>query len=356
METQMLDEKLLPKKNAEKAALAPVTKWNEILILIHGITSLLDPERPEISYERLVGPINEELAKNDKPTFKVNNIIPVSWGTGLNSTVAAPFDSAQVDGYLAEVERRIAQKVMPVLEQYDREDPKHIPSGLIRFTLRKAKIRETLLYGIPDLFYYISSDGEQVIRNRLFQIISETVRRLHQESPEPGVSLTIIGHSAGSVIAHDFLYQLFGKTNEQIGRDKRNAVKKRAAAEISKLREIRDAGQLRLRRLYTIGSPITALKIRSNSLIQRIMNNEQIDPGMLGLTKDETLPGPRWVNFWDIDDYASFPVEPIYQNEKGLVRDEYLDHDRNWKSDFFPNAHGMYWESRYVAQTIASNF
>lgn len=123
-----------------------------------------------------------------------------------------------------------------------------------------------------------------------------------------------------------------------------------------KLRELKHAGKLRLRRLYTIGSPITALKIRSNSLIQRIMNNEQIDPQMLGLRKDDALPGPRWVNFWDIDDYASFPVEPIYKNEDKLVRDEYIDHDQKWKADFFPTAHGMYWSSEYIADSIANNF
>lgn len=354
MGIQTFDEESLLRRNEEDASAASKTAWNEILI--HGITPLLDPQRPELSYEPLVNSINEALIKNHKFAFEANHVIPVSWGTGLTSTLTDPFDAARVDGYLAEVERRIAKKVLPILEQYGREDPAFLPNGLIRFALRRARIRETLLFGIPDLFYYISNDGEQAIRSRLFRIICQTVRRIHEENTEQGISLTIIGHSAGSVIAHDFLYQLFGKTNDQIARDRKIASKKKAAVEISKLRQIRDAGKLRVRRFYTIGSPITALKIRSNSLIQRIMNNEQTDPGMLGLRKDDTLPGPRWVNFWDIDDYASFPVEPMYNNEDYLVKDEYIDRGWSLKSDLITNAHGMYWESDDVAKCIASNF
>ena len=359
MNTEISEVKNVSPQDLAQGAVA-TKKWNELLLFIHGITSTAKPELEpaEVSYNKLFDLINLALPESSK--FDQKKMIPISWGVGKNSMQGARFDATFADAYLAEVERRIAEKVKPILDEYRRRDNGLIfPTRAVRSVAELFKVRDTLLYGIPDLFFYISADGEQVIRNRIFKIIADAVMGLHQNLADGNVSLTILGHSAGSVIAHDFLYHLFGKTEMQMAVDELNPNKQQAVAEIKKLRQLKQAGKLRLRRLYTLGSPITALMIRSNSLIERMMrdvNDGLLDPRDLGLEQDASLPGPRWVNFWDVDDYASFPVEPFYKDGGGLVKDEYVDHNWDLSSDLFPTAHSMYWESQDIANYIARNF
>ena len=357
MDTETSKQNSVLSKAVARSVQAPVEYWDELLIFIHGITPEPIPGPAETSYNKLLQLINEALPPAKK--FEESKVIPISWGAGKNLVQNSLFETPYADQYVAEVERRIAQKVKPTLDEYNKLDPALIfPSRAVRFATQLFKVRDTLLYGIPDLFFYISADGEQVIRNRVFKTVSDTVQELHGVT-QRGISLTLIGHSAGSVIAHDFLYHLSGKSDEQVARDESNPNKQPAAAEILKLRQMKQSGKLRLRRFYTLGSPITALMIRSNSLIEKIMRggtDSLIDPKDLGLGEDLTLPGPRWINFWDIDDYASFPVEPFYLHGGNVVKDEYIDHNWGPGSDLFPATHTMYWESESIAKRIAENF
>ncbi len=320
--------------------------WVECLLLIHGITPDAKAGTHSDDYNALIGNVNKQLLKRKKPAFEESNIFRIEWGSGrqlLGDTTS--FESG-ADEYLAEVEDRIAKQILPLIGERPRSDPS---LGLPLRPLVSSVAHKALLYGAPDIFYYVSHDGELAIRNRLFKQFYQHMQQ-HLAAGER-VSLTIVGHSAGSVIAHDFLYHLFGKSNAQARKDKE-------IEEIMQLRSYRARGAVRLRRFYTIGSPIAALMIRSNSLMKRVLENKLLAPADIGLIPDETIdpPAPRWVNFWDVDDFISFPVGPIYAHDHEFVADRYVDNDLDPKTDFFPAAHLGYWRSDKIAASIAETF
>lgn len=338
-------------KNVRTGNVSP-GEWAEVLILIPGISPEADPKPPDRYYDSLLELVNKTVPEDKR--FGDESIVKANWGIGRGSLADAPFDELYADEYLAEIERRIGRKIVPIIHDQEAHDPLGFlsPGRLLRWFARRLRVREALLQVIPDLFYYVSADGEKVIRNRIFKNIGENIVRRHKLELDKGISLTIIGHSAGSIIAHDFLYHLFGKTDKQMHEDIRND---QAVGEVVKLRELQQGGRLRLRRLYTFGSPITAMLFRSNSLVKCVMEDALMDPEDIGLREADNLAPatPRWVNFWDVDDYVSFPVAPFYKNENGIIEDKCIDRDRDWSRDLLPTSHLWYWQSQGVADYIA---
>ncbi len=108
--------------------------------------------------------------------------------------------------------------------------------------------------------------------------------------------------------------------------------------------------RLRVRRLYTFGSPLAAWFIRANSLLEKIVNGQQLKVDDIGLQADPGLDNPRWVNFWSLTDVAAFPLNFLY-DQTDVVEDHYLN--VGW---IFPNTHGAYWSSSKIAKYIAKTF
>ena len=109
-------------------------------------------------------------------------------------------------------------------------------------------------------------------------------------------------------------------------------------------------GKIRLRRLYTFGSPITPLILRSNTLLKIFAEEKCLDPREIGILQDDELKNPRWINFWDKDDIISFPVRPLYGNPTS-IKDAYPD-----VSDRLSKAHTAYWGNKKLARQIAETY
>ena len=190
------------------------------------------------------------------------------------------------------------------------------------------------------------------------QIVSylKKVRRNAQTRP---ISLTLIGHSAGSVVAFDFLFYLFftnpGNRHRYIDPARPGATG--AMNELKKLRSLAQRDRLRIRRLITFGSPITPLACRSDSVLQLLADNRQLDPAQYGLDRNppgfDRLTGPRWINLWDKDDAIAWPVEPLMKSTGRAppVEDIYVD-----VSDSTLSAHEAYWRSSRVHKVIAEHW
>lgn len=294
----------------------------EIPVFIHGITPNSDPRTHDPDYDSLFELIQTSLKEKDKPPFQ-EAPIRVEWGWDSNQSV-------QNDRYLAVAEKLVAEQAIA------------IERGTPDFTFNPLRLiipilRQTFLYGFADLFYYASHDGEWAVRQNVFShLVNQVFGREAYRSSK--VSLTLIAHSAGSVIAHDLLYHLF--------RDQPSEVKM-----VNELRAHIAEGRLRIRRFYTFGSPITPLIFRTDALLLKIYNRELIDPAILGLKVSDNLSNPRWVNFWDKDDVAAYPVAFLYQNEQGIVKDQYLD-----LGDDFPAVHARYWTYKLMTDYIAETF
>src|SRR5688500_18256244 len=102
------------------------------------------------------------------------------------------------------------------------------------------------------MFYYVSSDGKAAVRAALAEQIVRFVEAGRGDTREP-ISLTFVGHSAGSVIAFDFCYYLFAEEDRRFVKD---PIRGMYNEEVKHLRALALEGRLRIRRLVTIGSPI----------------------------------------------------------------------------------------------------
>jgi hypothetical protein len=303
--------------------------WTEIPVLIHGITPQMDPRGSKAEYDMLINSVNAALVERGKRPFSGRRIY-VEWGWQSGQ-------STQKDRYLAELERKLMTGVHSALSQVS------------DFTLNPARfayrpLRELFLFGVPDLFYYISTDGEKALRRHVFDYVARQIRELTR-SPATHLSLTLFGHSAGSVIAHDLLFHLFSK------RDPEKHEEPAMVQDLNPVRGLIRQGRLRIRRLFTFGSPLSILSLRSDSLIDKVRNDELLQPGNLGLRTSDGLSNPRWVNFWDQDDVISAPLSFLYANEDGVIEDHYVN-----MGSFFPTVHTAYWASMRMAEYIAETF
>jgi hypothetical protein len=305
------------------------SEWNEIIVFIHGITPDPDPKAHTENYQSLYRNIQkklEQIRKQNKPAFTLDPI-QVEWGWQSN---LHPITN---DEYLAKAELALSRQAFSLDTEGRNADPTLNPFRLLRPTVRRL-----LFYGFADLMYYVSRDGEIAVRNHVFRYIADQVcARGFMDSPAK-LSLTFITHSAGTIIAHDLLYHLF--------RGPEHPSEVREVNEV--LRELIYRHRLRIRRLYTMGSPLTPLMFRSDSLITKMRDRQVLLPQNLGFVPFNDLMGPRWINIWDKDDMAAYPVSFLYQNESHLIEDKYID-----VSDLLTAAHNAYWRSPAVAQYIA---
>lgn len=298
--------------------------WTEVPILIHGITPDKEPGFHTAEYKQLMDGVNRSLVEAGKPVLSTAPIC-IEWG--IPST-----QSSENDRYLAEVQRIIASRVKDAMGA--------AYNGPLN---AYGAVRDLIFYGASDLFYYVSSDGETALRNHVFKYIAQQITKLDDGSRY--FSLVIFGHSAGSVIAHDLLFHMFGK------KDPSATETQEIFQQMDPLRDLVKQGRLRIRKLYTFGSPISPLMLRADSLIKRLRKEDWLDPEKIGLRQKDKLDNPRWVNFWERDDPASYPVIPLYKNNADVIEDYQLQLGAVWK-----NVHVLYWGSSVMAKEIARTF
>lgn len=140
----------------------------------------------------------------------------------------------------------------------------------------------------------------------------------------PG-SLTVIGHSLGSVIASDYLYdhmQGAAQPHHMVGVN------------------------LALKNMILLGSPMALYALRDNPFAKRdqlansLTSPVQVDP-----------EGGLWLNFYDPNDPISFPLKPIHSYaEAGVI--DYRVRAGNWLTAWNPACHLGYFRSSEIASII----
>lgn len=325
----------------------------EVLVYIHGV-SPLGQEGHDSDYQALHRGIRAVRA--DFPEW----FCGVEWGWRQSGDASA--SSHQL---LSDAERFLGARALEAVER----------SG--DFTLNPLRIavnkfRPLMIHNFSDMFYYVSEDGKNALRFAVAQRIVESVGGSGGAS-EP-ISLTLLGHSAGSVIAFDFLFFLFftPRTVEQFIEPKKlhAGPSTRSASEdspprvqetldaLQRLKSMAQSGQLRVRRLFTLGSPVTPLAFRSDAVLHLLSRGRDARLSLddYGLLRNdpafgEPLRGPRWVNIWDKDDPIAWPVEPLFSQAGSAVVDRYID-----VSDDPAKAHGAYWTSARVHAELARSW
>lgn len=318
------------------------SKWKEVTVYVHGISPERNVESHSVTYDTLQENVDKELEKLGKEPL--GEAIKVEWGWEY-------VKNKEADRYLAEAERRIYDMTFKAYKK-----AKDLTINPNRWIV-KNKLRPLFLFGIADMFYYVSEYGKKSIRGNVFDTVLGSFIKLggakKGKSPEEGLSITCIGHSAGTVILHDLLYNIF--TKNYTARKTPPAYKYIYEDYLRTARDWAKKGKLRLRKIYTMGSPITPLTFRSNTIIEKLMavpsGEGFFDAEDIGISATLELTNPRWVNFWDPDDVIAYPLEFIYKKSKGIIEDKCVD-----VSDLALLAHGVYWTDKKVAKYIAETY
>ncbi len=106
------------------------------------------------------------------------------------------------------------------------------------------------------------------------------------------------------------------------------------------------------------GSPVTPLAVRTDSVVETLAGDEQLNPRDYGLESTfkngDPRSQPRWINIWDQDDLIAWPVEPLIRSNgsgEKTVEDVYVD-----VSDWTTKVHQKYWQSDKVHEELAKRW
>ena len=163
----------------------------EQYVYIHGVVAEQDrPANHTRQYEALRNGIDRELRKlGGDPLPAIHASVTVEWGWDT--------PDAGETGKLAVAQSVIANRVKTATPR-DR-------TGFTSLLYAPAvqPVRKLIMFGWSDIVYYVGKRGKKLVRSLVWNQI------LDQIDTDQDVDLTIICHSAGTLIAHDFLYWVF---------------------------------------------------------------------------------------------------------------------------------------------------
>lgn len=300
----------------------------DLVFYIHGVTPRVEP----IPHHDLYGKLNQGIREQNPDWPEEYDGAEWGWNPGT--------DTSHDQQLLSQAQMQLGQRVLPEI------------SNAKDFSLNPARIamnqlREINFYGFSDMFYYTSNTGKEAVRAAISRQLVEFLQGRNIEA-DP-MRLTLVGHSAGAVIAFDLLFHLFHP--EEAPFTSHCFVDRDSREQSEQLRAWSRSGQLRLRRLVTFGNPLAAMAFRHSRVVEAFAAGERLDPAHYGLVPDPELPGPRWINLWDLDDPLGWPVLPLMDPDSGMVEDVYVN-----VSDWITKAHSAYWTSKAAQKAIAEHW
>ena len=197
-------------------------------------------------------------------------------------------------------------------------------------------IRQFIMNFGADAVAYQPGANRREVYDRVHHTVADALNSLAEDCG-PQAPLCIIGHSIGTVITHNYLYDL----GEAI------IANKKIEETITPLEASKT-----LVLLYMMGSPLALWSLRYD-------NYRAIPfPGSNVSTLFPQLR-PRWVNFYDKDDFLAYPIRSLSSGHRQLAEQGLLiDTQVNVGSIFTswnPLSHMGYWTSDDITDTIAQD-
>ena len=198
------------------------------------------------------------------------------------------------------------------------------PLNWLNLTLQARKQMVSLLGDV------IAYEAGGSVYKAIHEKVDQCVRDLSQQSQEDrdgsGYSqLTLIGHSLGSVIASDYVWD-----------------HSRGAAEPHHL----PGYDLSLKNVVLFGSPMALYALRNNPNANKKALAESLD---CPIRVDPD--GGLWLNMYDRQDPIAFPLRPIHSYaEIGVV--DCAVQSGNWLTSWNIASHNEYWNSDDAARII----
>jgi hypothetical protein len=324
--------------------------WHEIAIVVHGITPNRTSPDEDPSYQRFRENLKQAFYRmrlNHQFDFMLGdeNVIYIYYG----SKRAQRFSGDNISNNL-----EMLQQIIGEFDARAWQKTEDRPDSLLRQTAFK-NIREVMLYGISDAFYYNSRHGGNAIRGVILKQIYQGLKKngvLNDQGiiPEPGkISFTIYSHSLGAIVMYDLLELIFSENEESIAEFVDDPVALQALEGFLKLKQ---ANRVRVRKFFSMGTQIPVMYLKyedsmQTMLVGELKNIEHIFPS------GEGVADPRWINLWDKDDILGYPLAYLFNNrsetDEKIVFDVAVD-----AGDYLP--HIAYWWSKDVAEVILRYF
>jgi hypothetical protein len=293
----------------------------ETFVYIHGVVG---ERRRTQSHRGQYQSLHLGLAAEGVSVPPFSQAIQIEWGW----TTARAGDT-----------RNLEKAQRTIYDRVERATPKDRTNiGSLLFAPAIDPVRKLLALGWSDLIYYTGEEGKLRVRSLVW---NEILRRVGADRP---VDLALITHSAGSLIAHDFLFWLFsGARDAEI-----------AATEELPAPDVFAAARAnwRVRHFVTLGSPLAPTLVRSAHIVDMLAGSgtPRLSLDVLGLGRPaHDGREPLWLNVWDRHDVLSFPLEPFYAG--GKLKDLYPD-----VSDALLGAHDAYFGSSGVQSLLARHW
>ncbi len=204
-----------------------------------------------------------------------------------------------------------------------------VPEGLLKeleqrlFNGRLDRLRAFAMRLMGDVIAYQGLAVYEEIHRELAYALRS---RLRPESRH----LTVIGHSLGSVIASDFLYDHTRRHGSRF----------------------RDHFGVDFVNLFTLGSPLVLYAARSPACTSGSFGAGRVVDGFDAPVRVESETGV-WLNIYSDDDVVGYPLKSVNEAYAGAVTADVVTDAGNVFTRWNPLSHGAYWTEATVIATIA---
>ena len=190
-------------------------------------------------------------------------------------------------------------------------------------------------FGADAVAYQPGADRREIY-NRVHHTMAASLSELAIEAG-PQAPLCIVGHSIGTVVAHNYLFDL----GEAMIADTK------IGSSITPL----EAGKT-LGLFYMLGSPLALWSLRYNDYRAITFPGVEVSSLYPALK-------PKWISYYDKDDILAYPIRSLSKGhkelaEQGLLTDIPVNAGGIWSS-WNPLSHLEYWTNDFIIQTIADD-
>jgi hypothetical protein len=203
--------------------------------------------------------------------------------------------------------------------------------------LRWKALRHFMLDFAADAIAYQPTESDRSAYDAIHAEVASTFARL-AERAGARAPLCVIGHSLGTVIASNYLYDLLKPRKSYMAPEVRARI-----------------GSTPLERgetvslVYTMGSPIALWSLRYPGFGVPVSL-----PGKR-LARHHPDLRARWVNLYDADDVIGYPLKPINPRYAEAVAEDRPVDVGSWLTRWNPLSHTGYWSDAGVASLIATD-
>jgi hypothetical protein len=199
------------------------------------------------------------------------------------------------------------------------------------FDLPLKRPRKFIVSYAADAFAYQPSPKDRTVYDKIHAEVARSLSFLAQEAGE-NAPLYVIGHSLGTIIATNYFYDISNNlTSQKVKNHMRDNSLEQGKTLVF---------------LYTMGCPIALWGVRFNNFGKPI----RVPAREVAYFYPPVKGG--WMNLYERHDVFSFPLQPLNNDYRDIVRDCSVKIG-NCISHLFPTCHMCYWSNKGVAACIA---